>query len=825
MRYKRYCVFISLYFLMAPTLWAQGVTVTGKTVTATNGAPVEVATIRLLRTDSTLVQGTQSDMDGDFFLQKVLSGRYILAVSSIGFIEHTQNLVVADKDIDLKQIKLREDVHALAEIDVKGHAAEMVVKGDTIEYNTSAYKVQDGAMVEELLKKMNGVEVDKEGNVQVNGEKITAVRIDGKKFFGNDIQSATKNIPADMIDKIQVIDQKSDMARLTGFDDDNSERIINLTLKSDRKKGVFGNYTAGLGLDIIPNIRYTGDNVRYTGNIFTNLLLDETQTTILGAANNINQIRSGRGRGGWSGSSNSGITRAENIGINTNADLTKKLKNPRPQASLLIGGDVTFNHGDNDNQSLSIKDSYAENLTYHQRDTSASRSQSWDTQLRLEVEWQIDSLNKLLIKPNLGYTNNSSNAYSAYSQERDSQLVSDGYQQRYSQSQDINASMEAIYTHKFLRPGRTLTFNAIIGGSDTRGNGNTFAWDALGDSVRVQQYQRSLSSNLNYSIKASYVEPIYGNKHFLEASLAFSGRERRSDKKQYQDSAMTVLDNVFSNSFTNSFFSETMELNYRWIEQNYDLMVGLRVNPSQTRSRTTYMDTGRLRDTLVSVWNFSPNVNFRYRFGKKEFARIIYRGTTSQPTINQMEPVRNNSNAMSETVGNLNLNPAFRHDIRIMYSKFDDQKFWSLMTGLRASMTKDALVNNAIYDQSGKLYQQTVNAKAMPWNISADLMFNTPLANKLLQLNTRTSLSYNQRISYIQREQQAAEIERLIAINQLMLGDPSRNATLEAQENLSLRITHDIVDFGVVGNVTYSRTNNNLNQARIHNVFTWSVRG
>lgn len=208
--------------------------VSGRVQTHSDGMPVEMATIRLFSyadSDSTLVQGAQTDDQGRFLLTHIPAGFYKLYVSNVGFREQQQAVTLRDSDVELRPIRLHEEVQALAEVQVQGHAAEMTVKGDTIEYNTAAYKVSENAMVEDLLKKMNGVTVDKEGNVTVNGESITSVRIDGKKFFGKDVQSATKNIPADMIEKVQVIDEKSDMAKLTGFDDDEGEHIINLTLK------------------------------------------------------------------------------------------------------------------------------------------------------------------------------------------------------------------------------------------------------------------------------------------------------------------------------------------------------------------------------------------------------------------------------------------------------------------------------------------------------------------------------------------------------------------------------------------------------------------
>jgi len=828
--------------------------VVGKVLQAADGAPVEMATVRLFTfrqtgtaVDSVLVRGGQTDLDGVYVLADIPKGDYRLLVSGVGFEPAAVEVKVKEASggvVTVPVVRLRENVQALAAVEVKGTAAEMTVKGDTIEYNTSAYKVQDGAMVEDLLKKMNGVQVDKEGNVTVNGESVKAVRIDGKKFFGSDVQSATKNIPADMIDKIQVIDEKSDMAKLTGFEDDDTERIINLSLKKDRKRGVFGNYSGGLGADLVADNgrwfdygnkefgatagertkHFFSNDFRYSANLFTNILLGESQTTVIGSANNTNEIRSGRGRGGF-GVQNQGITWGENLGVNTNIDLTSRLVRPRVSASLLFGGDGQLAHSYNDSRSLSEKESYSNGITYHNTDSASRQAKTWDAKLRLELEYQIDSLNKLILKPTVSYTDTRYTQYSDWLYHTDTALVSKGSQLRSNRSSNISASLNAIYNRKFSKPGRTLTLNAEAGIDATRGSGATQASDLLKDVVTVDQNTVSRSDAGNYSIKASYVEPVYGRNHFLEMVAGLAVRNRSSEKSQYVGQMQERLDSAYSNSFRNNFFSETLELNYRWVSQNCDLTAGLRVNPSQTLSRTTYMDTGLARDTAVKVWNFAPNFNFKYKFGKREFARIIYRGTTKQPSVTQLEPVRNNSEAMNVTVGNLNLNPAFTHNLRFMYSRFDQQTFAGIMGGIRGSLTKDALVSNSVYDENGRLYQQTVNAETLPWEVGGDFMFNIPFARKMFQLHSRSAISYSRQVAYLLRGQSSEDIVARIDAGRLMLGDESETGNLRAQEDLSLRFTHDIVDLGVKGNFTWSRTHNSLAANSLSNVFEWNVTG
>ena len=844
-------ILILALFVIALTAMAQK-TLSGTILSKTDGQPIEMATVRLFAfppkdmPDSILVQGAQTYDDGLFILSNIRPGRYKLIVSSVGFNEHSQWVEMKQQDLDLPAIRLVEQVQHLAEVSVQGKAAEMTVKGDTIEYNTAAYQVSETATVEDLLKKMNGVEVDKEGNVTINGESIKAVRIDGKKFFGDDVQTATKNIPADMIDKIQVIDEKSDMAKLTGFEDEDTERIINLSLKKDRKKGLFGNYSGGLGADMVTDdggwfdygnpsygdtdaermLHFIENDARYNANIFTNLLLGESQTTILAGANNTNEIRSRRGRG-WFGGQNQGVTASENLGVNTNIDLNSKIEKKDDKTSLILGGDATINHSRNNTNTLSNKESYSEEATYIDRDSTLKLTNAWDAQMRLEMEYQIDSMNKLILRPQISYSHSKSDKTSDYIYERGADTINDGKQKQFSLKEEIKASMRVIYNHKFAKPGRTLTLRANMSLTNTKDSTDTYAWDNLQNMALVNQYTISNSNAVNYSLRTSYVEPIYQKNHFLEIVLSLFGNNRNSIKNQYTMDAISgeyLYDKEFSNELNNNIYSEQLELNYRWVSEKIDLTAGARMVATQTHSQTYYGGVVQ-RDTLYNRFNWSPNVNFKYKFGRKEFARINYRGRVSEPTIQQMEPVRNNSDAMNETVGNLGLNPAFNHNIFAMYSRFNQEKFSSIMTGLRATLTQDALVNNTIYDQTGKRYLQTVNADMIPWNIGADFMSNTPFCKKMFQFHSRTAVSYNQRVAYVLREQDADHIAEMIAANTLPLGEASKTGNFRMSSDLTLRFTHSLVDIGVKNTNIYSLTHNSLNKNNVSHVGDWIISG
>ena len=798
----------TLFLLFTITIWAQYTVQTHVYDTRTR-QPLELVTVRLLRQDSSLVTGAQSNYDGTVLLTCSKKGKYILAISSVGYEAVWKTIDIKAAKTEPPDIYLTQLSVNLSEVEVKGTAAQMVVRGDTTEYNAAAFKTHENAVTEDLLKKMPGMEVDKDGKVTVNGEEVKSILVDGKKFFGNDLQMATKNIPADMIDKVQVIDDKSEMAKLTGFDDDETSRVINLTLKKDKKRGVFGNFTGGYGLDV--NV-----DSRYNANAFLNLMLGETQTSIIAGANNTNEARSGRGR--MNMTAGSGITATENFGLNTNAEL----KN-----DVLIGGDVAFNHSNNLTLSDSRKESYmtdGENFTNY--DTRESNAQNYDVNARFETEIEIDSQNKIIIQPEFSYRHQQRNSNNQYAYLNNNDTASYGKTENSSLTQSIGAAARITYNHKFAKPGRTLTLRGRFNFSDNQTEGLNYSTknSTQGNiSTIIDQQTHSDATKWTSEMRISYVEPLYNNRHFLEIAATLQNNLQNSEKTQYSkdgEGHYTLFDSTYSNTYRNLFFSEIIEVNYQLRQEKYNLTVGARANPSQTISRTQYAN-GDMRVMQNNVWNFAPTAKFRYKFDKKEFALIDYRGSTSQPSIEQMEPSRNNDDIMNEIVGNPRLNPSFQQSLRLMYTKFYPSTFASLVTGLFGNITQDALVLNSIYDETGKQYQQTVNAEDLPISITADLMYNTPFAKKRFNLNTRTSVSYNRRVGYTSKGVLLDDID----VEHLQLGDLSLTHNFRATENITLSFSHDVIDVGAKANVVYSRTHNNLGGQLPTHVLDWTATG
>jgi len=793
---KKLFIFLSAFFLLSLSTTAQK-SIQSMVFDSKNGLPLELCAVKLIHLpDSTLVQGAQTNSSGSFMLTKVKPGNYVLVISMVGYVPNRQNVAVATKDVILKNIQLREDALMLKEVEVKGTAAQMTVKGDTMEYNATAFKTVQNAVVEDLLKRLPGVEVSSDGKITVNGQSITKIRVDGKKFFDGDIETATKNMPADMIEKIQVLDQKSDQALLTGFEDNNTERIINLTTKANRRKGVFGNVTGGAGLDI-------DGAARYDGNTMIQIMNGATQTAILGGANNTNTSRSGRSRGGLGGPSG-GLTQTQNIGSNINTEVNKYLK---------LGGDASANHSTNESITENNTINYLSGSTFTNHSFNNSTPENWAANLRLEAEWKPDSLKTILIQPTIGYNRSFSNSTSSSSYLTGIDTTTISNSRNNGNTTSINANLNITYSTKFKsKKGRTLTAFFQSGLSQSNGESTNMSNKSThGLLTAVNQHTLNNQNRYNAGLNLTFVEPLWDLKNFLNTTVSASLNNSTSEKDQYRwdplTGGYTLKDSVYSNNFDNQFYSESIELSYKHVEALWNVTVGGSVQPSQTINNTVYGDGTRRDVAPLYVVNFAPTARFQYNFTKRQFLRADYNGRSSQPSIDQMQPVKNNSNLMSEPVGNPSLNPSFSHNLRLMYSAFNDVAFSSFSTSLNLQATKDALVQNSIYDQTGKSYNQTVNALSMPYNVNGTVMFNTPLIAKTLHFQTGTSFGLNQRYGYSSKNVNSQTINT----DNLALGDINSTFTYNGGEQLSLTFTQDAFEIGAKGSYMYSNSKNSLN--------------
>ncbi len=343
------------------------------TVTDAEGEPLIKATVRVLKADSTAIKGVITDLDGKFKLTDVPKGKYRIEATYVGFAKQLIPITVSKKNLVMDTIVLHEDAALLKDLTVTGIQTPIRVAEDTIEFNAASYRTQPNAVVEDLLKRLPGVEVGTDGSITANGKSVTKILVDGKEFFSDDPKVASKNLPVDMIDRLQVVDRKSDLARLTGVDDGEEETVINLTVKKNMKNGWFGNAEAGYGTDD-----------RYKLSLNINRFWDGNQITLLGGANNINDMgfNDGGGRFRRFGGSN-GITKSQWLGLNFNVGKEEIIR---------FGGDVMYSHTATDNWRKSTTEYLLTDNSRTQNTERTSLDKGHNIRADFRIEWKPDSL-------------------------------------------------------------------------------------------------------------------------------------------------------------------------------------------------------------------------------------------------------------------------------------------------------------------------------------------------------------------------------------------------------------------------------------------------
>jgi len=810
--------------------------VQGKVLDKNNEGVIETASIRLLKkADSTLVMGTTTDSRGSFSLSKVKDGSYLIEVRYLGYENGFSSVTVAGKNVIVKNIYLVQKSKDLDLVTVTGMAAQMVVRGDTIEYNPAAFKLADNAVVEDLLKKLPGVTVDNDGKITVNGEEIKRIRVDGKKFFDGDMQMTTKNMPADMVDRVQVIDLKSDQARMTGFEDENTERIINLTIKADRRKGTFGNISVGGGLD-------KDKKGLYDTNAFVNIWQGDIRTTVTGGANNANTSRSSRGRSGMTGggAGGGGRTITQNLGVNVNAELGKK---------IVAGGDISYNHSSSESTTESERLNWTKYGNYLTVGTNKSTNANHEASLSGEVEWTPDTISSFVFQPkvNMGWTNSASGGDSRYTTiiGEDSTLTSDNVTRSSSTGTNNSANLTLIYNRKSpVKKGRTLTLNVTGSLSTSNSDGDNYnkkRMYTLHDSTAIIDQQNTNTSNsFSTNIRLAYVEPIVNLKNSIQLGVTFSANSSKSEKMQYNKDDLTnnytLLDSTYSNRYNNLTMNENVDLTFQHRETNYNYSVGITAQPFQNSSNNDYF-VGTDRKMEQSGINFSPNARLQYNLmpatgtttgitggRNRSYIRLDYRGRMQQPSIQQMQPVKNNDNLMRETVGNPDLIPSYNQNFQLQYSHNNSVRLSSLSLGLSGSFTQNALVSNSIIDQTGKTWSQTVNAVDIPFNASTTVSFNTPIIKNRLQFSTNTTGNFRQSFSYSDQSRSANPFQDGNP-DLLRLGEKGITNNWGGNESINLTFTTDWLEIGARGNASYNASENTLNNNKLTETFTWSGTG
>ena len=766
-RIVRILITVALSFMATAAYAQNSFKISLKLVDANTNEPVSFATTSLTAAGSDeAAKYVLTDTDGKSDFTKVKKGTYTLKAEIMGYKAHVQEIVV-DKNMDLGVIKMAEDVEALDAASVTAVGNPIIVKKDTVEYTASSFKTSDNDMLEDLLKKLPGVEVNSDGSITANGETITKITIDGKTFFLDDPQLASKNLPAKMIEKVKVVERKSEQAQFTGIDDGQEEFIIDLSIYKGMMDGWFGNLTAGAGHDAPDKGYYNEEHKfadegwRYQGGAIVGNFKDHSQLTLILNANNTNNRGFNDLAGGMMGGMGGGITSSWMGGVNGAWDLF--------DGDMELSGNYLYNGSNSYVEQESHKITYmvdGSELIDDQTGTSTRNTGGHRFGVRLDHEFSPNS--SILFEPQFNFGGGDFSEFSDFSTntigtdgvERKSNK---GFNTSYGDNENWTASGRFLYRQRLGKAGRTVSLNANYNFSNndmTSFNQSLTQvdlnedneWDNNPTIVNQKYLQNSKSSSL--SGRLVYTEPLF-EKLYLEASYQYSWSRSKNIKDAFDSGTNEFGDGfiiynpigeianaLYSNSILNENVNQRAGITFSWQTDKLTAQLGASANPTHTYNETN----GKTYESNVVNW--SPEARIRFYFNDYTNMMLNYNGRSSQPSTSQLMPVPDNTDPRNVSLGNPYLKPYFNHNARWNFGYTNMSSFMSINGNISAGMVQNAITNAQWYDKASVQYSIPVNGPGT-YNANAMLMINAPLGLSNFSIMSMTNARYNQSTSYI----------------------------------------------------------------------------
>lgn len=764
--------------------------------------PVEQATIQLLTLpDSAFVSGVVSLRNGHFTLSVAKAGKYLVKVSFVGYQTYAKTVQFsqAKPSVNLGQIQLSPDAIMLEEAVVVAEAPQVVVVQDTTVYNTSAYRVPEGSILEDLVKKLPGAEVDSEGKITVNGKEIKKIMVDGKEFFTDDPKLAMKNLPVSMIDKVKTYDKKSDLARVTGIDDGEEEAVLDLTVKKGMKQGWFGNFIGGYG-----------SKDRYEAGVMANRFTDNAQFSVIGSANNTNNQGfsefgdAGQGLGGNAGS---GINTSQSLGLNFAKDSEK----------LEIGGNIKYSHSNRDAWTKSSTQTFLQNGSSYSNSLNTSNRNRDDLSGEFRLEWRPDSMTNIIFRPSGSYSE-TRNGSKGVSTTLDSQMDSVNHKisDSYGKNQNVTARGNLQINRKLGgKAGRNLTLRVNYNFND----GNSDRWASSetnfhkNDSLSIlDRFNDGDNYSNSYKVQLAYTEPVFTNR-FLQFSYSYQYKKSHSQKYVYDandENLYPITERIdsLSNESENKYTTQQIQASLRTIREKYMYNIGVSVEP-QKSTTTTILGPNAKGPLSQNVWNYSPTIDFRYRFSKQEQLRLMYRGRSSAPNVEDLQVVKDVTDPMDLIYGNPSLKPSYNNYFMLFYNKYIPKSQRGIMANVSFNNTINSVTNKVAYNEdTGGKVTNLVNVNGN-WNTQAYFSFNTPFKNRKFTINTYTRGTYSNMVGYSSVNKAEAE--------------KSTTRNLNLYERLTGNFRSDVFEFGLGGSIRYGLSHNSIQENNNQETFDYRI--
>ncbi len=798
----------------------------GRVLDAEEGDSLPGVHVQLLGVGGKPLRVTQTSDDGQYLLTDVPAGQYTMKFTCMGFRDESLRVTVSRKSgrLMLGDVLLHENSTLMREAVVEGQMAEMTVSDDTLMYNADAFKVQEGAMVEELVKKLPGIEVDDDGNYTLNGRPVTQVLVDGKEFFGRNMQATLENLPADMVDKIKAYDRQSDAARITGIDDGEERVVLDLSIKRNRKKGWMANLQGGYG---------THD--RASGRAMASRFVREQKVTLVGNAGN---------------TAGNGNTTSGGVGLTQNYERKDLLQ---------LNGGVQGHWRKSASETSSTTESFENKRAAFQSQRRSQSSHSGSLHLQYKAEWTPDTLTNIIARPDFQWSQGRSLAsrLGASTQKDPFQLVPtltdvlDEWElvpdktkvnrrtgASHSTQDNVQAGGNVQVNRRLGKRGRNVAVNVDAGFQ--RGNSDSESYSQTDyyrmkavsgeDSVyQKTQFNSADSHTRRASARLSYTEPV-GRQIYLQGSYQYSWRrtERERDvssifgrdnflggvtQDNYRDMAyLAIPDTAQQGRTENIYQNHNVSLQLRIVRPKYLLTVGAMVQPQL--SRVDYTKGVRHYEVSRSVVNASPTLNFKYRFSKKEQLNARYHASTGQPAITDLIPdTLSNADPLNIRLGNPGLKPSFTQTVHADYRKSITELQRTYAANLDFHTTQNSVSSRTEYDDltGGRVTTpRNVNGN---WNGSAGFNFNTAMrGDKRFRINTNTQGSMTNAVGYVYRSRLAETVK-------------NRTRGASVRQGLRLTFRNDWLELNAQGAFRYSHTHSTSTSAGKMDTYRFNYGG
>lgn len=847
MNLKKFITFVAGIMSAFSLAFAQGGGTVALSLTdSSTGEAVGFATVSITKPGNTKpYKYALSDDKGKTVFDKVAAGKYVLKAELLGYKPLTKDIEVKGK-LDLGALKMDPDKQVLDAASVSAAGNPIVIKKDTIEYNASSFKTTENDVLEDLLKKLPGVEVSEDGTVTANGQTISKITIDGKTFFLDDPQLASKNIPAKIIEKVKVVEKKSDQAEFTGIDDGNDETIIDLSIQKGMMNGLFGNVMTGAGHDVRKQVSGSelssgNGDWRYQGAGFMGRFTDKNQISVVLNGNNTNNrgfndlsgsmmqgMRGGgggmgRGSRGW-GPGN-GITTSWMGGLNGNTSLF--------DGKMDLGGNYLYNNNETYVEEESKRITYLDdhNLIYNNKGSNTTNSDGHRFGVRLEHKFSENT--SILFQPQVSFGNGDFNEVSDFSTLTEKSGVTsktnDGFTSNTGSNNNWRTNGFFLFRQKLGKAGRTLSFNARYNFSGNETNGfnqsRTTTYDEFGvadsDSVINQRYNQNQDTK-SLTGRLTYTEPL-GKGFFVEANYEASWNRTSSTKNTFDSGVVSdfgrdnliynpvdeKINEVYSSEIINRYINQTIGANFVYQKDKLRAQAGMSANPTYTHNETSGYDT---YDNHVLNW--APQAMLWYDIDDNTNVRGFYFGRSQQPSVNQLMRVPDNTNPLNVSFGNMCLEPYFNHDFRSDFRHTNKKTFFSVNAGIDGGIVKNPIVNAQWYGTNGVQYSIPVNGKDS-YNGSFRVMLNTPIAKSNFSIFNMTRASYSRSSSYVRSanldtdgyyDGDSFAVEDFLADFNSLGFTLNKLQTVGLTERLRLTYRNDIVELTAGGRTRMSKS-------------------